>query len=311
MNNNLLNLINNNYNKQKSCFWNENEIKPSNDIECLNSLSHDEKKILAYTLMFFNEADKLVIDNINNFLNYFNNEEINRCYRFQSAMEDIHQIVYNNFIETFKSNEQFLELFNKSQSSVQKKIDWIQNLINADLTIGQRIIYFICIEGILFASNFATIFWFKNENKLNELCNSNEFISRDEGLHTDFGILMYQLLNDKDKLTKDEILKIVNETIEIESKIIEDCMQNTNTSLLTKNNLIKRIKYVADVILNELGLGIYYLVDNPFEFMTSSLLEIKTNFFEKTNTAYNIFSDKLTNDSLDLFEWNGYGKPNP
>lgn len=292
------------YKQQKKCFWSEDEILPSEDLDCLKSLSKDEKKILSYTLMFFNEADKLVINNItNNFLNYFDSESINRCYRFQSAIEDIHQIVYNNFIETYKSNEEFLRLFNDARDSVQNKINWIQKLINAELNIGQRIIYFICIEGILFASNFAVIFWFKDQHKLTQLTNSNEFISRDEGLHTKFGCELYKSLSSKDKLSSEEIIKIVDETIQIESKIIEDCMYNVNTIILTKDNLIKRIKYVADVILIDLINHEYYFEENPFDFMTNSILDFKTNFFEKTNTSYTIDLNKLSTKEIKNLNW--------
>src|SRR5690606_22012749 len=101
----------------------------------------------------------------------------------------------------------------------------------------------------------------------------------------------------------EEIIKIVDETIQIESKIIEDCMSNVNTTILTKDNLIKRIKYVADVILIDLINHEYYFEENPFDFMTNSILDFKTNFFEKTNTSYTIDLNKLSTKEIKNLNW--------
>lgn len=51
---------------------------------------------------------------------------------------------------------------------------------------------------------------------------SNELISRDEGLHTDFACLLYTMLDNK--LTQDEIYNIIGEAVEIEKKFITDAL---------------------------------------------------------------------------------------
>ena len=57
---------------------------------------------------------------------------------------------------------------------------------------ADRIIAFACVEGIFFSGSFAAIFWLKKRGLMPGLTFSNELISRDEGLHTDFACLMFQ-----------------------------------------------------------------------------------------------------------------------
>jgi ribonucleotide reductase beta subunit family protein with ferritin-like domain len=51
---------------------------------------------------------------------------------------------------------------------------------------------YTAVEGILFSGSFCAIFWLKKRGLMPGLTFSNELISRDEGLHTDFGCLLYR-----------------------------------------------------------------------------------------------------------------------
>ena len=112
---------------------------------------------------------------------------------------------------------------------------------------------------------------------------SNELISRDEGLHTDFACLMYSHL--KNKLTEERVLKIVCEAVEIEIEFLTEALP---CALIGMNCdlMAQYIKYVADRLLVELKCEKYYKVENPFDFMDQISLEGKTNFFEKRVGEY-------------------------
>jgi ribonucleotide reductase beta subunit family protein with ferritin-like domain len=51
---------------------------------------------------------------------------------------------------------------------------------------------------------------------------SNELISRDEGLHTDFACLLYGML--VNKLTQNEIHMMIGEAVEIEKQFISNSL---------------------------------------------------------------------------------------
>jgi ribonucleotide reductase beta subunit family protein with ferritin-like domain len=112
---------------------------------------------------------------------------------------------------------------------------------------------------------------------------SNELISRDEALHTEFAVLIYNML--QDKLDKQKLQDIITEAVEIEKEFIIDSIPckliGMNSDLMSEY-----IEFVADRLLVQLGNDKYYNSKNPFSFMEMISIEGKTNFFEKRVTEY-------------------------
>ena len=107
---------------------------------------------------------------------------------------------------------------------------------------------------------------------------SNELISRDEGMHTDFACLIYKHLTNK--LSNEAILEIVTNAVEIEKKFVTESLP---VELIGMNSTLMQqyIQFCADRLLYSLGVPKYYRVENPFEWMEMISLQGKTNFFEK------------------------------
>lgn len=112
---------------------------------------------------------------------------------------------------------------------------------------------------------------------------SNELISRDEGLHTDFACLLYSLL--RNQPTKDRVKHIIMEAVEIEQEFLSDALP---VALIGMNSTLmcQYIEFVADRLLVSLGCEKHYKVTNPFDFMDMISLQGKTNFFEKRVSDY-------------------------
>ena len=83
-------------------------------------------------------------------------------------------------------------------------------------------IAFACVEGIFFSGSFAAIFWLKKRGLMRGLTFSNELISRDEGMHTDFACLLYGHL--KHRCSEEEVHTIVREAVEIEKEFLTDAL---------------------------------------------------------------------------------------
>lgn len=115
------------------------------------------------------------------------------------------------------------------------------------------------------------------------LATSNEFISRDEGLHCDFACLLYGML--KHKLTTEQVTSIITDAVKIEQEFVTDALP---VDLIGMNAKLMRqyIEFVADRLLNSLGCPKVYNSENPFDFMETISLEGKTNFFEKRVSEY-------------------------
>ena len=131
------------------------------------------------------------------------------------------------------------------------------------------------------------------------LCFANELISRDEGLHTEFAVLMYSML--KDKPSKETILEIVQEAVELEKEFITESLP---CNLIGMNmDLMKQyIEYVSDRLLLMLGLEKVYNSSNPFPWMELIFLfKERQNFFEKRVGEYsNIAGSEKENNVFEL-----------
>jgi ribonucleoside-diphosphate reductase subunit M2 len=134
------------------------------------------------------------------------------------------------------------------------------------------------VEGIFFSGSFASIFWLKKRGLMAGLTFSNELISRDEGLHTDFACLLFSHL--KHRPSKHAVQDIITEAVVIEQEFLTDALP---CALLGMNSTLMKqyIEFVADRLLVALGNSKYYNVANPFDFMDNISLAGKTNFFEK------------------------------
>ena len=107
---------------------------------------------------------------------------------------------------------------------------------------------------------------------------SNELISRDEGMHTDFACLLFSHI--KSKPSPETVEKIITEAVEMEQEFLTDALP---VALLGMNATLmcQYIEFVADRLLVALGNKKLYNSTNPFDFMENISLNGQTNFFEK------------------------------
>jgi ribonucleoside-diphosphate reductase beta chain len=165
---------------------------------------------------------------------------------------------------------------------VKKKAEWALKYIENGSFV-HRLLAFAAVEGIFFSGSFCSIFWLKKRGLMPGLATSNEFISRDEGLHCDFACLLYGML--KHKLTQEEVYAIITDAVRIEQEFVTDALP-VNLIGMNAKLMCQYIEFVADRLLNSLGYPKVYNSENPFDFMETISLEGKTNFFEKRVSEY-------------------------
>ena len=275
------------YKDQMACFWTADEIDLASDLKDWNKLNSNEQHFVKMVLAFFAASDGIVIENLaQQFTSEIQIPEARCFYGFQMMMENIHSETYSLLIDTYINDEKEKSfLFNAIQNipSVQKKAQWAMKWINNQATFAHRVIAFACVEGIFFSGSFCAIFWLKKRGLMPGLTFSNELISRDEGMHTDFACLIYKHLNNK--ISNEAILEILTEAVEIEMHFVQESLP---VELIGMNSALmaQYIKFVADRLLFSLGVPKYYKVENPFEWMEMISLQGKTNFFEKRVGEY-------------------------
>lgn len=277
------------YKKHVAAFWTAEEVDLFQDMTDWEKLNDDERHFISHVLAFFAASDGIVNENLA--LRFYNDVQIPeaRCfYGFQIAMENIHSETYSLLIDTYikdpKKREQIFKAV-QNMPTVAKKAEWAMKWIKSGNKFAERIVAFAAVEGIFFSGSFCAIFWLKKRGLMPGLCTSNEFISRDEGLHCEFACLMHSLLNENEKADKKAIQAIITEAVEIEKEFIQDALP---VSLIGMNAqmMSQYIEFVADHWLTALGCPKVYNTTNPFEWMELISLEGKTNFFEKRVSEY-------------------------
>ena len=293
------------YKKAVASFWTTEEVDLSKDQNDWEKLTENERYFIENVLAFFAGSDGIVLENLSSrFMNEIKSPEANCFYGFQIAIENIHSEMYSLLIDTYiKDNDKKEKLFNAIDTipSVQKKAKWALKWIGDEQsTFAARLVAFAAVEGIFFSGSFAAIYWIKKRGLMPGLTSSNELISRDEGLHTEFAVLLYSKLNKK--LSQDTIYDIICDAVEIEKEFIVDSIP---CRLIGMNSdlMCTYIEFVADRLITQLGYQKKYNAKNPFDFMEMISLEGKTNFFEKRVMDYskaNVGVSSGTNRTLNL-----------
>ena len=291
------------YKKQVDCFWRAEEIDLSKDQAHWDALENDERYFISMILAFFAASDGIVLENLAaRFMNDVQLSEARAFYGFQIAMENIHSESYSLLIESYiKNTEEKDRLFHAIDNfpCIKKKSDWAQKWMHDNRSsFATRLVAFACVEGIFFSGAFCSIYWLKKRGLMPGLTFSNELISRDEALHTEFAVLLYNKL--QKRMTKARIYEIIKEAVEIETEFICEALPcrliGMNSTLMTQY-----IQFVADRLSLQLGYDKIYNAANPFDFMELISLESKTNFFEKRVDSYAL-AEKTK--AADLFDFN-------
>ena len=276
------------YKKAEANFWTSEELDLSKDLTDWEKLNDNEQYFIKMVLAFFAASDGIVNENlVERFCNEVQILEAKFFYGFQVAMENIHSETYSLLIDTYiKDRSEKMKLLNALDHfpSIKKKADWAIKWINdKDSSFATRIIGFAAVEGIFFSGAFCSIFWLKKRGLMPGLCHSNELISRDEGLHTDFAVLMYHNLVNKP--SPEHVQDIIKDAVLIEKEFITESL---SCELIGMNKALmsQYIEYIADRLLLTLGLEKVYHSENPFDWMEMISVQGKTNFFEKRVGEY-------------------------
>jgi ribonucleotide reductase beta subunit family protein with ferritin-like domain len=290
------------YKKAIDSFWTPQEIDVSRDRADWENLSQNEKDFIKMVLAFFAGSDGIVNENLGcRFMNEVQLCEAKAFYGFQIAIENIHSEVYSVLLDTYiKDDAEKMHLFRAMETipCIKKKADWGRKWISdTRSSFATRLFCFAIIEGVFFSGAFAAIFWLKKRGILPGLTFSNELISKDESLHVEFAVLLYNKL--QKRLSKKRAYEIITEAVNIEKEFI---LESLPCKLIGMNSemMSDYIEFVADRLLLQMGYSKLYNKANPFNFMEMISIQSKTNFFEKRVSEYALATKTKASD---IFEF--------
>jgi len=276
------------------------------NVNKLIKLGFSPKIKQIYHLNYTDKSEKIKVTSIEKMLD----NEATYCFNEPKKHRGIFNGVltcqsetYSILIDTYiRNKEEKNKFFNAiaNYPCIKKKSDWAQKWIHDNRSsFATRLVAFACVEGIFFSGAFCSIFWLKKRGLMPGLTFSNELISRDEALHCEFAVLLYNKLDRK--IDKARINEIIKEAVDIEVEFICEALPckliGMNADLMTQY-----IKFVADRLAVQLGYKKIYNVSNPFQFMELISLESKTNFFERTVSEYALANKSDTDCAFNLNE---------
>lgn len=283
----------------KASFWTAEELDLKQDLPDWDRMTDAERHFISTVLAFFSISDFIVNENLEtDFVSRITVPEAQMFYQLQTFMETEHTLTYALLLETYiRDQTERSRLIHGATTipTIGRKVDWCRRWMHEG-TFVQRLVAFSMVEGIFFSGSFCSIYWLKKRGLMPGLAQSNQLISRDEGMHRDFACLLYRQYITH-KLPEAEVVRMAREAVEIEQEFVRDCLP---VSLIGMNSALMctYIEYVADHLLLNLIGRVEYRAENPFEWMVYISMENKTNFFEHRPTEYS----KSTGDNEVKFE---------
>jgi len=281
------------YYDQRNVKWVPADVDLHEDRNDYDECDEGTKTLVDGLLAFFVPADGLVEENL--FKNFQQDtsfwKESGFFYAEQCSMEIIHSEMYSLMATTLiRDQTKLASIFNsiKTYPSVKRISEFMKKYMDRKYSLAERIIAFACVEGVLFNSAFAAIYWIKKRNILRGFCKANEFIARDEGIHTKFAVALYLLACKEQKMVpagENRAYEIVMEAVETNAQFIKDILKEDKIGM-SVNDLIDYTKCTADELLYSIGHQKIYNAVNPLDWMAVISLPNKTNFFEDKVSEY-------------------------
>ncbi|CAM9705774.1 unnamed protein product [Ectocarpus sp. 6 AP-2014] len=284
------------YKKELASFWVVEEIDLSDDLRHWDDMKPAERYFITNVLAFFASLDQLVMENVNiNFGKEICIPQVRSHFAAQDAMESIHAEAYALLIQTYiKDDQERTKIFRSIQTMpvIRSKACWVARFMDGDkVSLAERLIGFVCLEGVQFSGAFAAIYWLKSRGLMPGLCFANALIARDEGLHAEATVLIYtKLVN---KLPESTVHEIFREAVDTEREFICESLPASLIGMNAKE-MARYIEYIADFWLVRLGYKRLYNAKNPFDWMNMIGMQGKSSFFEVRVSEYaraNVLAD--------------------
>ena len=211
-----------------------------------------------------------------------------------SNMETIHIAAYSHLLDTIGMPEveysAFLEI-----KEMRDKYDYMQKFnTNTKINIAKTLAIFGGFtEGLQLFATFAILLNFPRFNKMKGMGQIVTWSARDESLHTESIIKLYNtFVSENPDINKEELERDLyiacNTMIDHEDAFIDRAFELGTVEGLRPEEVKQYMRYMADIRLTQLKLQpIYKISTNPLPWMDEMLNAVEhTNFFENRATEY-------------------------
>lgn len=276
--------------KMEALHWNAQEVDLTREKKDWTTRMNDEQRhFVKMQLAFFATIDIDVLKNLDeNFGEEIDCMEARMVYAAQKDQECVHAEGYSLQIEAVMDGDEREAVLNavRTMPIIARMRAWVLRWFDRRLDVGERLVAFAAVEGVLFSASFSALQWLRELNLLPGITDFNSFIVRDEGIHTLFTcLLVRRYLRAKPPQKRAEA--IFSSVVEVLDAFVTESLP---VRLIGMNDeLMKQyVRFQADCVLIDMDYAPLYRVENPFKFMDKMTLNevAKVNFFENRPTQY-------------------------
>jgi ribonucleoside-diphosphate reductase beta chain len=273
--------------------WLWTEVPMMEDVkDWQKNMTVAEKDFLTKIFRFFTQGDIDVSGAyVKNYLPRFPQPEIRMMLSSFAAREAIHVAAYSHLIETLGMPESTYNEF-LQYGEMAEKHEYFQELQKSDNTPAQIAAFSAFTEGMQLFSSFVMLLNFARNGKMKGMGQIIAWSIADETLHTESMIKLFREYIKENRSewtdeTKSRIYTIAEKMVEMEDKFIDLAFGVNDMERLTKEEVRKYIRYIADRRLIALGMkGIFKVKKNPLSWVDGMLGVTHTNFFENKVVDY-------------------------
>jgi ribonucleotide reductase beta subunit family protein with ferritin-like domain len=292
------------YKKSTECFWVTDEITFEADAQQFPTLHKAIRQGVTTIIGWFASSDGRVVTNLSErFIKEIPIYEVTRFFNFQNAMEDIHAHTYARNIEEIipdKTTRDKLFAAIDTMPIIKRMNDYVDSATISSDKLSARLLRFACVEGIWFTGCFAFIDWLGEQNLMPGMVHANRLISRDEGLHTDFGLKLITMIKPGRNLTGEEAHYYIREAVSIGIDFINEMLPKQELIGMNANFMTQHIQSKADDMLMKIRHKVIWNVPSPFTFSNLRGIPGKTGFFEHRVADYAKTSAATADNELDM-----------
>ena len=284
------------YSQQNQMHWFPEDVPLHNDVKDWQDLGEAEKNLLTQIFRLFTQSDVDVsLGYVDRYMKIFKKPEARMMMGAFNNMESIHQHAYSLLLDTVGMPEVEYKAFSDYEAMADKHeyVDAVRVTKGDKRSIAKALaIYSGFTEGLQLFSSFIILLNFPRFGKMKGMGQIITYSIRDESLHVEAMTKLFRefIQENIDIWTDDfkaEIYQACREMVDLEDRFLDLVFEQGDIVGLTKKEMRKYIRYIADRRLLQLGLKPNYNVkDNPLNWLDDVLGVEHQNFFEGRATTY-------------------------
>jgi len=289
---------------QQRIHWLPEEVPLGDDVrDWQKNLSLEEKNLLTHIFRFFTQAD-VEVNNcyLRHYTTVFKPTEVLMMMTAFASMETVHIAAYSHLLDTIGMPETEYSAFLKYKE-MKDKYDYMQGFnVKSKRDIAKTVAVFSAFtEGLQLFASFAILLNFPRQNKMKGMGQIVTWSVRDETLHCNSMIRLFnEFIKENpeiwDEKLKKEIYESCRTIVSHEDAFIDLAFQMGPLKGLTAEEVKQYIRWIGNRRLQQLGLeSIYDVKTNPLTWLDTMLNAVEhMNFFEGRATEYSKASTKGT-----------------